>query len=435
MLHETRQVIRYAQFSLQTLACTKNMSRSALNFYDNEFHPSPQTLPISSPLDSKQIGNVHFGDDLVEMVVKQSHDAYLLWSSRTVKDRVQFLFKFRQLLVENLDEMAKLIMLEHGKTFLESKAEISKGVETLDYAISLPQLMSGNVMMVSRGVQCLDVRRPVGVCVSIVPFNFPFMVPMWTLPIAIACGNTMILKPSEKVPLTMSFACELMVRSGLPKNVVSILNGTQKVVEKLCDDPLVSAVTFVGTTRVAELIRKRCCGLNKRVLALGGAKNHLVAAPDCNVDMASTDIVNSFVGCSGQRCMAASVLLLIGEQSELVNLIVQKASEFTPGQGEKQMGPVIDDMSKSKIKSYIDDSEANGAKILLDGRSWLSNNTLSATGGNWIGPTVILHTNKADKALHDEIFGPVISIYVCQSKEEAIQIENGNPYGNAGNFY
>ena len=406
---------------------------SAQNFIGNEFCSSNVKHPIESPLDGKTIGHCHFGDHLVEKCVNDAHQSYLSWSSRTVKDRVQYLFRFRQLVLENVDHLAQLIMLEHGKTLSESKAEISKGIETVDYAISLPQLITGSILQVSRGVQCVDVRKPHGVCVSIVPFNFPFMVPMWTLPIAIAAGNTFILKPSEKVPLTMSFTMNLINQAGFPSGVVNVIHGTQKVVEALCEHPLVQAVTFVGTTRVAELIRKRCCALNKRVLALGGAKNHLVAAPDCNIDMASTDIVNSFVGCSGQRCMAASALLLLGEQPELVKLIVSKAAAFQPGQGDKQMGPVIDLLSKNKIKSYIDESEKAGAHILLDGRTWLTNPALTVTGGHWIGPTVILHTNKADKALHDEIFGPVISIYVCKSKEEAIKIENDNPYGNAGN--
>jgi malonate-semialdehyde dehydrogenase (acetylating) / methylmalonate-semialdehyde dehydrogenase len=201
-------------------------------------------------------------------------------------------------------------------------------------------------------------------------------------------------------------------------------------VEKLCDHPDVKAVTFVGTTKVAELLYKRCRNLNKRVLCLGGAKNHLVASPDCDLEMTSTDVVASFVGCSGQRCMAASVLLLVGKQDQLLDMIVKKASAFSPGQEDKMMGPVIDDQSRLKILEYINDSEKYGAKILLDGRKWCELN--ETRKGYWIGPTVILHSNKQDKAMHDEIFGPVISVYVVGSKEEAIQIENNNPYGNAG---
>ena len=406
--------------------------KTAQNYINNEFCTSDIKHPVQSPLDGKTIADCYFGDHLVNDCVAAAHEAFKSWSARTVKDRVQYLFKFRKLLRQYKGELVSIIQAEHGKTMIEAEAEFNKGIETLEYAISLPQLMAGNILQVSRGVHCRDERKPHGVCVSIVPFNFPFMVPMWTLPIAVATGNTFILKPSEKVPLTMSFVMNLVTDTEFPPGVINIIHGTQRVVQELCDHPLVKAVTFVGTTKVAELIRQRCCALNKRVLALGGAKNHLVAAPDCYREMAATDIVNSFVGCSGQRCMAASVLLLIGEQPDLLNLVVQKASQFMPGQGLQQMGPVIDLASKNKIKSYIDESEQNGAKILLDGRSWLDNQALNATGGFWIGPTIILHSNKADKALHDEIFGPVISVYICDSKEEAIEIENSNPYGNAG---
>jgi acyl-CoA reductase-like NAD-dependent aldehyde dehydrogenase len=259
------------------------------------------------------------------------------------------------------------------------------------------------------------------------------MVPMWTLPIAIALGNTMIIKPSEKVPLTMSFTMELLKEAGLPDGVVNLIHGTQLAVNKLIDHPHVKAVTFVGTSRVANLLSQRCHALGKRIVALGGAKNHLVASPDCDVEMTSNDIVNSFVGCSGQRCMAASVLLTVGEQPNLIKKVIEKASEFKAGQGVKQMGPVIDEYSRDKIIRYISESESSGAKILLDGRDWLKNHDLSSSGGYWIGPTVILHNNLDDKALSDEIFGPVISVLQVNSKEEAIEIENKNPYGNAGN--
>jgi malonate-semialdehyde dehydrogenase (acetylating)/methylmalonate-semialdehyde dehydrogenase len=325
-------------------------------------------------------------------------------------------------------------------------AEIAKGNETVEYAISLPQLIQGKILEVSRGVTCHDVRRPLGVVVSIVPFNFPFMVPFWTLPIAIACGNTMIVKPSEKVPLTMNRVVELLMEAGVPQGVVNLVHGTASsnnlydnviAVMALCSHPKVKAVTFVGTTRVAEIISKHCRGLNKRVLALGGAKNHLIAAPDCNIEMTAQDVVNSFcgkvlfcllfLGCTGQRCMAASVLLTLGEQPELIARIVEKASTLVAGQESGQIGPVIDKLSQEKIVKYINEAESAGAKILLDGRSWTSKSE-----GFWVGPTVILHQNRKDRALHEEIFGPVISIYVCKDKEEAIEIENGNPYGNAG---
>ncbi|CAG8540206.1 5036_t:CDS:2 [Acaulospora morrowiae] len=346
-------------------------------------------------------------------------------------DRVQFLIRFHHLLNAHIDELAELIILEHGKNKAEAIASIAKGAETVEYAMSLPQLIQGKLLDVSRGVTCHDTRVPLGVVASIVPFNFPIMVPMWTLPIAIATGNTLILKPSEKVPLTMTRVVGLLKEAGIPDGVVNIIHGTENAVNAIADHPDVKAVTFVGTSHVANLITERCHKLGKRVLALGGAKNHLVAAPDCNIETTSTDVVNSFTGCAGQRCMAASVLLIIGSHEELLNRIVSKASSLQPGSKPGEIGPVIDQQSLNKILGYIDVSEKAGAKILVDGRSW----TQSRIEGFWIGPTVILHNNKEDKALHDEIFGPVLSIYQCSSKEEAIEIENNNPYGNAACIY
>ncbi|KAJ3045387.1 hypothetical protein HDV00_010257 [Rhizophlyctis rosea] len=383
-------------------------------------------VPVTSPHDGSVLSYVPLsGAKDVDTAVKSARRAWEGWSNRTVKDRVQILMKFHQLVVEHADELAHLI------NKAEALAEIAKGNETVEYAISLPQIIQGKMLEVSRGVHCYDMRKPLGVIASVVPFNFPYMVPMWTLPIAIATGNTMVLKPSEKVPLTMCRTMELLRDAGLPQGVVNLVHGTAEAVNHLCDHPDVKAVTFVGTTRIAEIVSKRCRNLNKRVLALGGAKNHLVSSPECNLEMASSDIVNSFTGCSGQRCMAASVLLTIGPQPELTDLLIRKASQLTPGKDSGCVGPVIDGVSQEKILRYIDEAQNSGAKILLDGRSWAH----ERHEGWWVGPTIIQHSKKTDPALHDEIFGPVLSIYQCESKEEAIEIENGNPYGNAGGYF
>ncbi|KAJ8328020.1 hypothetical protein QVD99_006251 [Batrachochytrium dendrobatidis] len=404
-------------------------------------------LPVTSPATGSVIAHVPLSTvEDVDAAVLSAQTSYESWSSRTVKDRVQILVRFHQLVIKHSKKLAELIMLEHGKTFTEAMGEISKGNETVEYAMSMPQVSQGKILEVSRGVHCHDVRKPLGVVVSIVPFNFPFMVPMWTLPIAIASGNSMVIKPSEKVPLTMSFTMELLKEAGLPDGVVNLVHGTARVVNQLVDHPCVKAVTFVGTSLVAELIYKHGSNLNKRVLALGGAKNHLVAYPDRNLDMAANDIVASFTGCAGQRCMAASVLLTIGVQSDLVAAIVKKASALKPGQAEgcsEIMGPVIDKASYTKISSYIQKSIDSGAQILIDGRTgqWDPQSPdaklphPSMSSGFWLGPTIILHKTKTDAALHDEIFGPVLSIYQVATKEEAIQIENESPYGNAACIY
>ena len=315
-------------------------------------------------------------------------------------------------------------------------ADVAKGNETVEYACSLPQLMQGKIDRVSSEVTCRDRRDPLGVVVSIVPFNFPFMVPHWTLPIALVTGNTIVLKPSEKVPLTMWKVIELFEEAGFPKGVVNIVNGTKEAVESLIDHPLVTAVTFVGSSPVAKLVSDRCHSLNKRCTALGGAKNHLIALPDCDVKTTANDVVVSYAGCAGQRCMAASVLLIVGDkegsqQKAILSSVIEKASTIQPGTEPGQMGAVIDEQSYKKIIGYIEQSEKEGAKILLDGRSWSS----QQSGGNWIGPTIILHENKRDKAMNEEIFGPVLSVHFVNTWQEAIAIENNNPFGNAAAIY
>ena len=260
------------------------------------------------------------------------------------------------------------------------------------------------------------------------------MVPMWTLPIALVMGNTAICKPSEKVPLTMNRVAALAQEAGFPPGVFNLVNGLKETAEALIDHPDVKAVTFVGSSPVAEMVSTRCRALNKRCTALGGAKNHLIALPDCETETAASDICVSFAGCAGQRCMAASVLLLVGGemQNELVSRIVELASEITPGSKAGQMGPVIDNVSYKKIMGYIEDAEKCGAEILLDGRPWASKPGCS---GNWVGPTIIKHKQSSDKTMNEEVFGPVLSIYSVSSWEEAIAIENANPFGNAASIY
>lgn len=328
------------------------------------------------------------------------------------------------------DELADLVVLENGKNKMEALASVLKGNETVEYACSLPQLAQGRTLQVSRGITCQESRDPLGVVASIVPFNFPIMVPMWTVPIALTMGNCVILKPSEKVPLTMYRVASLLIEAGVPKGVFQIINGAIEPVTRLCDHPDVAAVTFVGSSHVAQLVARRCRALDKRVLALGGAKNHLVALPDADNEMAAKDIVASFAGCAGQRCMAASVLLIVGESTSLLDLIVEKTKELKRGTDAGQVGAVIDLASKNRILKYINEAEASGVKVLVDGRSWASE-----PAGTWVGPTVLLHTSPEDPAMKDEIFGPVLSIYHVKSFDEAIAIENNNDYGNAASVY
>lgn len=387
---------------------------------------------VRAPANGKVVARVALSSAAdVDAAVQRAKAALPGWQALTIKSRAAAMFKLHHLLQENAEELAKLVTLENGKTLSESLASVAKGNETVEWSCSLPQLAQGRTQQVSRGVTCADQMDPLGIVGCIVPFNFPLMVPMWTTPIALTMGNCVILKPSEKVPMTMSRVAELVKQAGVPDGVFQLVQGAVDVVNAICDHPDISAVTFVGSSKVADLVYKRCHLHNKRVLALGGAKNHLIALKDCDVAMAASDIVGSFAGCAGQRCMAASVLLTVGEQPALVQRIVESAAALKPGQAPGQMGPVIDAAALQRVLGYIDEAERGGAQILVDGRKWAREHP----DGFWVGPTVILHTNPADRALHDEIFGPVLSILKVDSNERALAIENANPYGNAACIY
>jgi methylmalonic acid semialdehyde dehydrogenase len=387
-------------------------------------------MDVTSPSDGKVIGRVAVSTAAdVNAAVQAGNAAFVGWSALTTKARCAIIHRFYELVRDNSDELARLITMEHGKNHFEALGDVNKGNETVEYACGMAALSQGQICEVSRGITCHDKLVPVGVVASIVPFNFPFMVPMWTSPIALALGNCVILKPSEKVPATMWRTMELIKQAGFPDGVVQVVNGCADAVNALVDSPGVNGVTFVGSSKISNIVKQRASALNKRVLALGGAKNHLVAAEDCNIDMTANDVVNSFTGCTGQRCMAASVLLTIGPQPELIAAILEKASRLSPGNTEaRHVGPVIDKFSLDKITGYL---ERTPGTLLLDGRSW----TTDRPEGYWIGPTVIKHTNAQDPGMCDEIFGPVLSVYECKDRDEAIAIENGNPYGNAACIY
>ncbi|KAG6975415.1 hypothetical protein JG688_00002430 [Phytophthora aleatoria] len=396
---------------------------TAHNLINGEFVPpsGDKYLNVISPATSQVIGKCALStDEDVKLAVAKGQETFKEWRQMTVKTRAAIMLKFHALMMQHQDELADIVVKENGKNRTEALASVLKGNETVEYACSLPQLVQGRTLQVSRGITCQEVRDPLGVVACIVPFNFPIMVPMWTIPIALTMGNCVILKPSEK----------LLLEAGVPKGVFQIINGTVDPVNSLCDHPGIAAITFVGSSRVAQLVARRCRALDKRVLALGGAKNHLVALPDADIEVASKDIVASYAGCAGQRCMAASVLLLVGDCSALLDKIVEKSKELTRGTEAGQVGALIDDGSKTRVLKYINEAEAAGVKVLVDGRSWSKE-----AKGFWVGPTVLLHTKPNDAAMKDEIFGPVLSVYRVNSFDEALQIENGNDYGNAAAIY
>ncbi|KAJ1991205.1 aldehyde dehydrogenase (NADP(+)) ald6 [Coemansia spiralis] len=399
---------------------------------------SQELLSVVSPHDGQTIAMVPLSTAAdVDKAVESAKSAFTEWSGLTLKARAGYLLTLYNTLTENSEELVDLIVREHGKNKAEARGDVSKGLETLEYAISLPQIAQGRVEYVSGGVQCQDERVPLGVVGGIVPFNFPFMVPFWTIPIAIGMGNTYVLKPSEKVPMTMTRVAELAANV-LPPGVLNIVHGDRTAAQALLEHKDVQALAFVGTSEVAQHIHTHGTSLGKRVLALGGAKNHLLALKDCDVDMTAQDVVNSFTGCAGERCMAASVLLVVGEQPKLISKIVEKAQALVPGsEGTRSMGPVIDQQAIDRIEGAIRHAvDVDGAQLLLDGCSSSAfASCRKETGGFWIGPTVLQHKSWTDKAMHFEIFGPVLSILQCSSIDEALAIENANSYGNAACVY
>jgi malonate-semialdehyde dehydrogenase (acetylating)/methylmalonate-semialdehyde dehydrogenase len=397
------------------------------NFIGGRFtaESGPQ-LDVVNPGDGSLLSRVPLSDaKTVNTAVRAAALAFPGWSATPIKERVQVFYRYRALLEQHLDELAQLISEEHGKVGSEAEAEILKAIELTEFACSLPQIVTGEVMEVSRGVECRTERHPIGVVASIVPFNFPSMVPHWTIPNAIALGNCLILKPSELVPLSAGRIAELLAEAGLPAGVFNVVHGAQDAVEAICDHPDMAAVSFVGSTRVAKLVYRRASANLKRALALGGAKNHLFVLPDANPEMTSSNVVASMSGCSGQRCMAASVMLAVSETDAIIRRMVDHARSLVPG---KNLGPVISREARERIERYIEDAVADGATLLVDGR----NATVSGReGGYWIGPTILDHVRPDMKIAQEEVFGPVLAIIRARDVDEALAIENASPYGNA----
>lgn len=387
-------------------------------------------LDVESPLTGEVIAKVAVSskEDL-DNAVAAAKEAFKTWSKTPIKDRVQVFFRYKTLLEQNILELSELIQEENGKTLGESRAEIEKSIELTEFATSLPQLTQGEILEVSSGVECRTEKVALGVVASIVPFNFPSMVPNWTIPNALVLGNTMILKTSELVPLSAMKIAELLKQAGLPDGVFNIVHGEKEIVEAICDHPDIEAVSFVGSTKVAKIVYQRSTSNLKRCLALGGAKNHLLVLPDANPDMTAANVTASMSGCAGQRCMAASAMLAVGQTDHIIDKIVAEAKTVIPG---KNLGSVISKAAKERIENYISQAEKDGAKILLDGRNY---KVEGKENGYYVGPTVIDFVTPEMSVATEEIFGPVVSIIRSRTLEDAIKIENANPYGNAASVF
>ncbi|MFL5474775.1 MAG: CoA-acylating methylmalonate-semialdehyde dehydrogenase [Gemmatimonadales bacterium] len=402
------------------------------NFVGGRFSASTarSQLEVLNPSDGSLLAHVPLSStsDLAA-AVDAAAAAFPTWSTTPIKDRAQIFDRYRSLLEQNRGELAALISEEHGKIQSEAEAEIAKAVELTEFACSLPQIAAGEVLEVSRGVECRMDRHPIGVVASIAPFNFPCMVPHWTIPNAIALGNCMILKPSELVPLSAGRIAELLTKAGLPSGVFNVVHGTQEVVEAICDHPAISAVSFVGSTRVAKLVYRRATASLKRALALGGAKNHLFVLPDADPGLTAANVVASMSGCTGQRCMAGSVMLAVSDIDHIIGRLVEQARGLVLG---RDIGPVISQEARDRISRSIDQAVSAGAILLLDGRNL---RVPGKENGFWIGPTILDRVRPEMAIAQEEVFGPVLAIIRTDDLNQALAVENASPYGNAASVF
>jgi malonate-semialdehyde dehydrogenase (acetylating)/methylmalonate-semialdehyde dehydrogenase len=366
----------------------------------------------------------------VEAIVAAAREPARRWAQTPIKERVKPLGRFHELLTAALDEVAEIVALESGKTEAEAKAGLLRGLEVVEFAQSLPNLDRGGALEVSRGVTCEYRREPLGIVAGIAPFNFPGMVPMWMFPLAITLGNAFILKPSEKVPLTSCRLGELMLEAGYAPGLFSLLQGDRRAVEALIDHPEVRAVGFVGSTAAARAVHSRATALGKRALCLGGAKNHLIVAPDANEALTVKSIVDSFTGCAGQRCMAGSVMVVVGEAERLVSKVVDVASKIELG---RDMGALIDRTAYERLSAGLVQAEQEGARVLLDGRKRSAPEGCEA--GNWLGPIVIDQVKPEMQSAQVELFGPFLSVIRVNTLDEALALERLSPYGNATSVF
>jgi len=409
------------EFSKETIHCQ--------NMIGGNWEPgNGEKVDVYSPYNGKVVGEFKCSTkDEVNKAIDIAKTASKTWGNTPLKERTQVMFSFRDILLRDIDKISNMVSLESGKTLSEAKAGVLKGIEVLEFALSVQNLDQGGKMEVSRGVYCEFRREALGVVASITPFNFPAMVPMWTIPIAIVLGNSYVWKPSEKTPLTATLVANALKEAGLPDGVLTILNGKAETVNAIIDHKDVKAVGFVGSSKIAKIVYQRATNLGKRALCLGGAKNHIVLLPDATPEMAGVGIADSFTGCAGQRCMAASVLLAVGDTEKQITAIKERALNTTCGD---KMGALITKEQYDFLNTAIDEAVNEGATLLLDGRKQTLTNK-NYEGGYWLGPTILDNVKPNSKASKQELFGPILSIVRVKNISDAMEIENANEYGNA----
>ncbi|MBX3245595.1 MAG: CoA-acylating methylmalonate-semialdehyde dehydrogenase [Myxococcales bacterium] len=390
-----------------------------------------ERIEVRSPYTNQVIGSVPSSTMAdVEAAAAAAKDAAAKWRQVPIKERTQLLFRYREHLLRDLEPVSHSAAAEAGKTVAEARAGVLKGIEIVEYALSLQNMDVGGTLEVSRGVTCETKREPLGVVAGITPFNFPAMVPMWQFPIAVTLGNAFILKPSEKVPLTSNLLGELMIEAGFPPGVFSIVHGGRPAVEALCDHPDIAALGFVGSTTVARAVYQRVTAHDRRALCLGGAKNHLIVVPDAERDVTIDGVVGSFVGCAGQRCMAASLMIAVGDSDALIDAIVEKARSVRLG---PDMGAIIDRAALERLEGDIQKAVDQGAKLRLDGRKPKA--PAGYEEGNWLAPTILDHASMEMECTTKELFGPVLTIVRVKTLDEALALQDSTPYGNAASVF
>jgi malonate-semialdehyde dehydrogenase (acetylating) / methylmalonate-semialdehyde dehydrogenase len=389
--------------------------------YESVFNPSTGVIIGSTPM---------CGIDIVDQVIEIASKALPAWAETPIVDRARIFFRFRSLMEQHFEELSAIVTREHGKTLAEARAEVQRGMEMVEFACGIPSLMMGQCLPnIAGDVDAETVRHPVGVCVGITPYNFPNMVPLWMFPVAIVCGNTFVLKPSEKVPLSSLRLAELLNEAGLPRGVFNVVHGGRECVERLLVHPKVAAISFVGSTPIAQKIYTTGTAHGKRVQAAGGAKNHLVIMPDADMDLTVKALAASAYGCSGQRCMAGSVAVAVGSSGDpLIEGLVGFAKEMrvgpTDGNEAVDMGPVIRDEHRQKVANYLDIAKSDGAEVALDGRR------PEQEKGFFIGPSVVDRVLPSMRVYREEIFGPVLSVVRARDLDEALSIGTNCEYGN-----
>jgi malonate-semialdehyde dehydrogenase (acetylating)/methylmalonate-semialdehyde dehydrogenase len=396
--------------------------------YHDVINPATGGVIAKTPLGSKTD---------VDAVAKAASAAFPAWRQTPVQDRVQYLFKLRDLLKTNHNEIARMITDECGKTFEEAKAEMVRAIENVEVACGMPYLMKGELVEdIAPGIDELMIRQPVGVCATIAPFNFPGMITFWYLPYAIAAGNTHIVKPSEKVPMTMQFIFKLIEQVGFPKGVVNLVNGAKEVVDGILEHSAIRAITFVGSTNVAKYIYATAAAHGKRVQAQGGAKNPVIVLPDADMEMATKIVADSAFGCAGQRCLAVSFAVTVAEaRNTFTEMICDAASTRVVGYGLDagvQMGPLINSASKTRVEHLIGLGIQEGAAIPVDGRGAL---VKGYEGGYFVRPTILSDVPRGSEIAKTEIFGPVLSLMHVHTVDEAIELVNTGQYGNQASLF